>query len=84
MNAITASTQDALIDGEVQAHLKERALELMQDARNAGFVINLTMPTDKQKAKFNSQDGLVIAPNGKPGKTILHPEPDTTGQRYTG
>lgn len=69
---------------QIQEDLQRRALELMNDAAENGFVVNLNMHTARQKDAFGSTDSLVVAPYSGKGKTLLFPEPTTTGQRYGG
>lgn len=80
---MTAKTQDELIERELQNSFMQRSLELMREARAAGYVIHLNMHSDMNARWYQTHDSVVVAPNsGKKGPTLLYPEPSATGQRY--
>ena len=73
---------DTEITAIKQEDIFERAMALADDAESIGVVIKLDMPTSREKAAYKRERTLIVAPNGKPGPTMLHPKPSTTGQQY--
>lgn len=63
--------------------LFQEAKNLIERAHAIGVVINLSMPSTKQKQTYGTTDAVVVAPDTHAsGKTLFYPTPSRTGQKF--